>query len=110
MPELAVRTSLPYLDEPQADEDRDDDTRSERRDAPHRLGDFQRLGAHECGLERRLTVLAEHLDDLEQVRAKLVKRRTLRVCAGPTWNVSDEEAGVLVSLNYGGIGLHPELV
>jgi hypothetical protein len=42
-----VRASLSYLEEAQAMQDRDDDARAQRRDAPHALRDLKGLGAHE---------------------------------------------------------------
>jgi hypothetical protein len=101
-----MRATLSHLDEPQAEEDRNDDARSEWWDAPHRSGHVQSLRADECGFQRRLTVLTEHLDDLEQILAKLIQRRALRVRAGPPRHVADEETGVLISFNDRSVGSH----
>lgn len=106
MPKLPVRPPLSHFDETQTEENRHDDARSQRWDAPHRSGDFKGLRADERGFERRFAVLAQHLDDLKQVLAQLVKRRALRMRARPARHVADEEAGVLISFNHRSVGSH----
>ena len=106
MPELAMRAALAHLDEAQTFQDRDDDARSKRRNTAHELGDFERLGANKGGFQRRLSILAQHVDHFEQIDAELVERGALRVRARPPGHIPDEEAGVLITLDDGSEGAH----
>ena len=106
MPELAVRPTLANLHEAEAFQNRDDDPRSQRRNAAHGLDDFECLRPDEGRVQRRLAVLEQHVDDFEQVRPQFVQGGALRVRARPAGNVADEETRVLIPFNHSSIGAH----
>lgn len=64
---LAVRPALAHLHEPEPLKQCDDLARLEDRDRARHSGDLDRLDTDELGLELRLAVLQEHLDDLLKV-------------------------------------------
>jgi hypothetical protein len=50
----------------------------------------------ELGLERRLSVLEQHLDDLAQILLQFVDFGALAVSAGPARHVADQQVGARV--------------
>ena len=104
-----MRSALADLHEPEALEAGDDLPRLENRDRPHRgsqLGDENRLRPDELRLERGLAVLKEHGDDLTHVGVQLVETVTLAVSTGEPRDVPDEEAGLWIALDDGGVSAH----
>ena len=65
--ELLVGTALTDLDEAVGLQQRDDPPGAEDRRAGHGSGDLDGAHVDELGLEGRLAVLEQHLDDLAQV-------------------------------------------
>lgn len=57
MPELLVRSTLAHLDEAEADQNSDDDARTQWWDPPRRSGNLERLRADERGLKRWFAAL-----------------------------------------------------
>ena len=105
MAKLLVGAPLSTLFEPQPAQDRDDLARAENRKPAHRLGGHS-LSTDVLTLELRLPVLQEHRDDFVKIRVELVERAALGVCPGKPRDMADEETGVWVALDDGGVRLH----
>jgi hypothetical protein len=64
-----------------------------------RLGDPDRLQPHELGLELRISVLEEHLDDLAEVALHLIRGVSLAVSTWPSRYPADEDPGIGVAFD-----------
>ena len=108
---LLVRTALAYLDKAQALQGRDNFGGLEDRDIAHDSGDRDVLNPNEFRFKNWLALLKKHRKDFTKISVQFVECRTLRVCAGEAGNETNEETGVRVALDYGGVcfhGLAPE--
>ena len=63
------------------------------------LGNGNRLDSDELGLESGLAILKEHGDDLLEISLELVEGLSLAMSTGETRHVTDQEAGIHVSLD-----------
>ena len=106
--ELLVRAALADLDEPEPLEAGDHLARLKDRDRAHgrQLGDEDGLRADELRLQRRLAVLEEHGDDLAKVGVEFVETVPLAVGAREPRDIPDEDAGLRVPLDDGGVSAH----
>jgi hypothetical protein len=59
VPKLLMRTALPDLDEAEAGQDRDDDSRTQRGDATHGSRNVESLRPDERGFELRIAIFAQ---------------------------------------------------
>ena len=105
MPKLFVGAALTNLLEPQSLQNRDDLARLENWYSGH-LRNFGGLDSYKLRLNVRDTILAEHLDDLFQIRVELIKSLGLRMGAGKAWYVTHIKSVIRATLDYCGIGFH----
>ena len=99
MPELAVRTSLADLCEPQLPKKRHDLAGLEDWRLRHDLGHLDRLSADERAAEPRVAVFKKHFDHFMEIRLQLVERLTLAVRPGKSRYPTYVEAGIAIPLN-----------
>jgi hypothetical protein len=71
MTELFMRASLADFDEAEVRQDRHDFASFEWRNAPHVLGDLERMRPHELRLKLWFAVFEKHGDDFPQVGLEL---------------------------------------
>lgn len=105
-PILTMRAALSYQLEPELPQQLLDFLGLQDGDGAQWLGDLDRVGADEFGLEPGLAVLKEHLHDLLQVGQQLVDRGPLGVRSRPAGHVADVESSVGIPFNNGSVGPH----
>jgi hypothetical protein len=64
------------------------------------------LGTDELTLKTRLSILEQQLDDLDEVRVKLVEGFGLGVRARPSGDVPYIEEGIGITLDDGSVAAH----
>jgi hypothetical protein len=96
--EPLLRAALTGLAETVRLEQSDDLPRLEDRQAAHGSGDLDGAHVDELGLQRRLAILEQHLDDLAQVLLQLVDVGALAVGARPARHVADKQTAIGVTL------------
>jgi hypothetical protein len=105
---LTMRSTLTYLHESEPFKERHDLAWLEDRDRAGHSGNLDRLNTDELGLELRLAIFQEHLDDLLKVPPQLVQGLALAVRAGPAWDVADVQAGVGIPFDHDAESTHSD--
>jgi len=103
---LLMRSALPHFEEAQLMQDRDNFSRFQDGDIAHDLGNDNVLNPDKLRLKLRLAIFEKHGDDLAKIFIKFVEGCPLRVGTWKTRHEADEQAGLWITLDYGGIDLH----
>jgi hypothetical protein len=106
MAELFVGAFLADFDEAEGFEDAANFAGLEDGEAGHLAFHGHRLRANKFGLELRFAVFEEHLNHLPKIPMQLVQCGTLGMRAGEAGDVADEQAGLGIAFDDGGVRSH----
>ena len=105
MPKLLMRAALTGLLKPQGLQDRNHLARLQNWNATH-LSNFDGLNPNKVRLNMRRPIAAQQPDNFFQVSVEFIQRGGLRMRAGKTRNVANEQTGIRATLDHGGIRFH----
>lgn len=103
---LLMRTTLSHVHKAQPPQNGSDFGRLQNRSVPHVSSNADILYAHELRLEFGFAILQQHGNDFLEVEDEFIERRSLRVGTPETGDETNEQAGLRITLDNGGVGLH----